>query len=41
MLNISDIVYDEFGDVLDSMIEIGGMSKEEYQAKIKDFVCSL
>ncbi len=34
MLNISDIVYDEFGDVLDSMIEIGGMSKEEYQANL-------
>lgn len=28
-------------DVLDSMIETGGMTKEEYQAKVKDFVCSL
>ena len=33
--------FDELGDVLDSMIETGGMSKEEYQAKVKDFVCSL
>ena len=33
-----DIAFDELGDVLDSMIEIGGMSKEEYQAKVKDFV---
>ena len=41
MLNINDIVYDELGDVLDSMIETGGMSKEEYQTKVKDFVCSL
>lgn len=29
MLNINDIVYDEHSDVLDSMIETGGMSKEE------------
>ena len=29
MLNINDAVYDELGDVLDSMIETGGMSKEE------------
>ena len=36
-----DIAFDELGDVLDSMIETGGMSKEEYQAKVKDFVCSL
>ena len=36
-----DVTFDELGDVLDSMIETGGMSKEEYQAKIKDFVCSL
>ena len=36
-----DIAFDELGDVLDSMIEIGGMSKEEYQAKVKDFICSL
>ena len=28
MLNINDTVYDEHGDVLDSMIETGGMSKE-------------
>ena len=38
---INEIVYDELGDVLDSMIETGGMSKEEYQAKLMDFVCSL
>ena len=25
-----DISFDELGDVLDSMIEIGGMTKEEY-----------
>ena len=36
-----DIAFDELGDVLDSMIETGGMSKEEYQAKVKNFVCSL
>ena len=36
-----DIAFDELGDVLDSMIENEGMSKEEYQAKVKDFVCSL
>lgn len=36
-----DIAFDELGDVLDSMIETGGMSKEEYQAKVKEFVCSL
>ena len=35
------IAFDELGDVLDSMIETGGMTKEEYQAKEKDFVCSL
>ena len=29
MLNINDTVYDELGDVLDSMIETGRMSKEE------------
>ena len=29
MPNINDTVYDELGDVLDSMIETGGMSKEE------------
>ena len=34
-----DIAFDELGDVLDSMIETGGMTKEEYQAKVKDFVC--
>ena len=32
-----DIAFDELGDVLDSMIETGGMTKEEYQAKAKDF----
>ena len=36
-----DIAFDELGDVLDSMIATGGMTKEEYQAKVKDFVCSL
>lgn len=36
-----DISFDELGDVLDLMIETGGMAKEEYQAKVKDFVCSL
>ena len=41
MLNINDTVYDELGDVLDSMIETGGMTKEEYQAKVKGFACSL
>ena len=41
MLNINDTVYDEHGDVLDLMIETGGMTKEEYHAKVKDFVCSL
>ncbi len=35
-----DIAFDELGDVLDLMIETGGMTKEEYQAKVKDFVCS-
>ena len=34
-----DIAFDELGDILDSMIETGGMTKEEYQAKVKDFVC--
>ena len=37
----NDIAFDESGDVLDSMIETGGMTKEEYQAKVKNFVCSL
>ncbi len=36
-----DIAFDELGDVLGSMIETGGMTKEEYQAKVKDLVCSL
>ena len=36
-----DVAFDELGDILDSMIEIGDMTKEEYQAKVKDFVCSL
>ena len=35
-----DIAFDELGDVLDLMIETGGMTKKEYQAKVKDFVCS-
>ena len=30
-----DIAFDELGDVLDLMIETGGMTKEEYQAKVK------
>ena len=30
-----DISFEELGDVLDSMIETGGMTKEEYQAKVK------
>ena len=29
MLNINNTVYDELGNVLDSMIEKGGISKEE------------
>ena len=41
MLNINDTVYDEHGDVLDSIIGTGGMSKEENQAKVKDFVCNI
>ena len=36
-----DISFDELGDVLDLMIETGGMTKEEYQAKVKDIVCRL
>ena len=36
-----DIAFDELGDVLDLMIETGGMPKEEYQAKVKDFVCNI
>ena len=36
-----DISFDELGSVLDTMIETGGMTKEEYQAKVNDFVCSL
>ena len=35
------IAFDELGDVLDLMIETGGMTKEEYQAKVKEFVCSV
>ena len=34
-----DIVFDELGDVLDSMIETGGTTKEDGQTKVKDFVC--
>ena len=30
-----DISFEELGDVLDSMIETWGMTKEEYQAKVK------
>ena len=36
-----DIAFDELGGVLDAMIETGGMTKEEYQDKVKEFVCSL
>lgn len=36
-----DIAFDELGDVLDSMTETGGMTKEEYQAKVKDFCGTL
>ena len=36
-----DIAFDELGDVLDSMIETGSMTKEEYQEKVRNFVCSL
>ncbi len=36
-----DFAFDELGDVLDLMIETRDMTKEEYQAKVKDFVCSL
>ena len=36
-----DIALDELGDVRDSMIETGGMTKEEYQEKVRNFVCSL
>lgn len=36
-----DIAFDELGIVLDTMIETGGMTKEEYQDKVKEFVCSL
>ncbi len=36
-----DIAFDELGNVLDSMIETGGMTREEYQEKVKDFICSL
>lgn len=35
------IAFDELGDVLDSMIESGSMTKEEYQEKVRNFVCSL
>ena len=36
-----DIAFDELGNVLDSMIETGGMTQEEYQEKVKHFICSL
>ncbi len=36
-----DISFDELGNVLDSMIETGGMTKEEYKEKVKHFICSL
>lgn len=36
-----DIALDELGSVLDAMIETGGMSQQEYQAKVEEFVCSL
>lgn len=36
-----DIAFDELGSVQDVMIETGGMSQQEYQAKVEEFVCSL
>lgn len=30
----TDVAFDELGSILDSLIESGGMSKEEYEAKI-------
>ena len=36
-----DISFDELGDVLDSLIPTGGMTKEEEQGKVKDFGCSV
>ena len=36
-----DIAFDELGGVLDTMIETGSMTKEEYQDKVKEFICSL
>ena len=36
-----NIAFNEVGNVLDSMIETGGMTKVENQAKVKDFVCCL
>lgn len=36
-----DIAFDELGSVLDAMIETGGMSQQEYQAKVEELVCSL
>lgn len=37
----SDIACDELGNTLDSMIETGGLSHQEYQEKVKDFICGL
>lgn len=36
-----DIAFDELGNVLDSMIETGGMTQKEYQEKVKHFIFSL
>ena len=36
-----DIAFDEPGNVLDSMIETGGMTQKEYQEKVKHFIFSL
>ena len=32
----ADVAFDELGSVLDSLIESGGMSKQEYEAKIEE-----
>ena len=36
-----EIAFDVLGTVLDTMIETGVLTKEEYQDKVKAFVCSL
>lgn len=32
----ADVAFDELGSILDSLIESGGMSQEEYEAKIAE-----